>query len=379
MSEPILFDPATGPPSGWPIQSAAERAYLAPFAQLGSRALIANLRTRVLGLQSGSQIFPVTVNDAQFGDSYVCLPHTTYALYARQELRMVDIGAQRPMLEILARLGGAMLRAARANRVVHINNWMLSTNLHGDWSGDDIDAIRRAVVARFPEHLIAIRCLTRWSNSSLIDACRSNGWRLLPSRQVYVTDDVAAEWAPRRDSRRDMELLKHTSFTPDRLAKLQPEDARRIAALYSMLYLERYSKYNPAFTEAFVELTHGAGLLQYRGLRDAGGQLVGVAGCLIRDGVLTTPVVGYDTTRPTSEGIYRMTSALFAQLAMERGLKLHGSAGAAIFKRNRGARPMVEYTAFFVDHLPAYRRAAISVLEAALDKLVAPMMREKGL
>jgi hypothetical protein len=74
-----------------------------------------------------------------------------------------------------------------------------------------------------------------------------------------------------------------------------------------------------------------------------------------------------------------MTSALFAQLAIERGCRMHGSAGAASFKRNRGAKPVVEYTAFFVEHLPAYRRAAISALKATLDNLVAPMMRENGL
>jgi hypothetical protein len=379
VSEPLLFDPATGPPGGWSEQCSAERAYLTSFAQLGSRALIANLRTRVLGLQSGGRIFPVTINDAEYGDSYVCLPHTAYALYARQELRMVDVGPQRSVLDMLARIGGFMLRAARVNRIVHINNWMLSTNLHSGWSGDDLDAIRRALVARFPDHMIALRCLTPWSDARLMDAASASGWRLAPSRQVYVTNDVAAEWAPRRDSRRDIDLLKHTRYETDSLIELRPGDAGRIAELYAMLYLDRYSNLNPAFTEAFVELTHNAGILQYSGLRAGDGRLAGVAGCLIRGGVLTTPIVGYDTSRPPSEALYRMTSALFAQLAMERGLRMHGSAGAAIFKRNRGARPVVEYTAFFVDHLPLHRRAAIATLQAALDKLVAPIMREKGL
>lgn len=74
-----------------------------------------------------------------------------------------------------------------------------------------------------------------------------------------------------------------------------------------------------------------------------------------------------------------MTSALFAQLAMERGLRLHGSAGAASFKRNRGARPMLEYTAFFVDHLSPFRRAVISALGQALDKLAVPLLSKRRL
>lgn len=375
----MLFNPLEGPPGGWPDAAKAERAYLEGFARLGSEALIANLRTQICGLRSGEHVLPVTINDAEYGDAYVCLPHTAYALYAKEELRLVDVGAWRPALAWLASGAGALMRSARINQIVHVDNWMLSTNLHDAGIGQNLGAIRQLLVERFPKHLIAIRCLNDWSDAKLLDQLRRDGWRLLPSRQIYVWDDLAAGWAPHRDSRRDLSLLERTPYRLDSLAQLRPGDSRRIADLYSMLYLDRYSKLNPTFTEAYVELTHRDGILVYRGLRDGSGQLATVVGCLVRGGVLTTPIVGYDTGRPSEDGLYRMASVLFAQEAMKRGLRLNGSAGAAGFKRNRGARPVTEYGAYFVDHLSMFRRSVISGIETVLNRVAAPMLSEKGL
>ncbi|WP_395645465.1 hypothetical protein [Terricaulis sp.] len=378
MSAPELFDPAIGPRAGWPADCGLERNYLEGFAH-GSTPLISNLRTTVTGLRAGARIFPLTVNESEYGDSYVCLPHSAYALYAKEELRIVKAGAWTPALAALASSVGATLRAARVNRIVHINNYMLSTNLHGDWSGEDLDAIRDLLVACFPDHFIAIRSLNPWSNAALLQRARQSGWTLMPSRQIYVTDDLAADWASRRDTRRDIALLHANVDRIDDLATLRPGDAERIAALYAMLYLQRYSTLNPAFTPAYIDMTHRCGIMHYRGLRDGDGALSAVVGCFVRGDVLTTPIVGYDTHRPAADGLYRMASVSYAQMALERGLKLNGSAGAASFKRNRGARPVIEYSAFWTRHLSPFRRGVIAALSTALNRIGAPLMAEHGL
>jgi len=379
MSGVELFEPAEGPSGGWPPGAAAERAYLQAFARSGSPALIANLRTEVLGLRSGERIFPVTVNQAEYGDAYVCLPHTAYALYAKAELRLVDAGPWAPALGLLADAAGVVLKAIRANRIVHFGNWMLSTNLHGGWDGAEIAEIRATLTGRFPDHILAVRSINAWSDAALARRLCEDGWLMLPSRQIWVTDDLDRDWAPRRDTRRDLDLLDRTPYRVTGLQALEPGDAERIAQLYAMLYLDRYSSLNPAFTPAFIEMTHREAIFHYRGLRDSDGVLAAVVGCFIRGGVLTTPIVGYDTARPASDGLYRMASVLLAQMARERGLRLNGSAGAADFKRYRGARPVVEYSALYVKHLPWTRRAALSGIEQILNRLAVPLMAERGL
>ncbi|CAN5147408.1 hypothetical protein BH11PSE2_BH11PSE2_17840 [soil metagenome] len=374
-----LFDPAAGPGIGWPAGCEADRAYLQAFTTHGAPALIANLRTRLMGLRCGDRILPVTINEAEYGDAYVCLPHSAYALYAKAELKIVDAGPWSPALGLLADVAGLAMRAARVNRVVHLGNWMVSTNLHGGWRGDDITEIRAILIKAFPDHLLAVRSLTRWSDADLCDSLAADGWLLLPSRQIYVTDDLAQDWAPHRDTRRDLALLAASAAQVDHLDTLRPGDAARIAQLYAMLYLERYSRLNPAFTPAYVEMTHRSGILRYRGLRGADGVLSSVVGCLVRGGVLTTPIVGYDTARPEADGLYRIASAMLAQMAMEAGARLNGSAGAADFKRHRGARPELECSAYYAEHLSAGRRLTLRAMQKVLTRFAAPLMAERGL
>lgn len=379
MNAPVLFDPLAGPPGGWRTEHARERAYLEAFVRCGAPALISNLRTRVMGLISGARIFPVTINEAEYGDAYVCLPHTAYALYAKEELRLINAGPWAPALGLLADAAGAALRAARANKIVHVNNWMLSTNLHDAWDGADIDAIRDLLVGAFPQHLLCVRSLNSWSDAELLRRFQDAGWKMLPSRQIYVTDDLATDWAQRRDTKRDLAVLRARAANIDIMETLRPGDAERIAELYAMLYLDRYSRLNPDFTPAYIDMTHSANIFHYRGLREGDGRLSAVVGCLVRGGVLTTPIVGYDTTRPACEALYRIASAMLAQIALEHGARLNGSAGAAEFKRNRGARAVLEYSAYFVDHLSSARRAVIAGMERALTKIAAPLMQARGL
>jgi hypothetical protein len=379
MNSAELFDPLEGPQGGWPAGTSLERAYVQAFSDIGSEALITNLRTRVLGLRSANRIFPVTVNEAEYGDAYVCLPHTAYALYAKAELGIVDVGPWAPALSVLADIVGGVLHAARVNRIVHLNNWMLSTNLHGGWTGEDLAEIRALLVARFPDHILAVRSLNLWSDEALTRRFAADGWRLLPSRQIYVTDDLDRDWAPRRDTKTDLRQMATTPYRIDQLETLAPGDSERIATLYAMLYLDRYSQLNPAFTPAFIALTHEQGIFSYRGLRSAEGHLVAVVGCFARGDVLTTPIVGYDTTRPLNEGLYRLACLMLTQMAQERGLRLNSSAGAAGFKRNRGARGVIEHTAYYIDHLSAPRRAVVAGLQGLLNHVAAPLMAEKGL
>lgn len=381
MTAPIpeLFDPTIGPAGGWPAHDPQVRAYLQAFAANPSTALIANLRTKVLGCQLGGRVLPVTVNDGEVGDSYVCLPHSAYALYGKEELRLVDVGPWAPALGLVASGAGALMRAVGLNRIVHLDNWMVSTNLHAGWDGAGIGALRALVTERFPGHVLAIRSLSAWADAPLMDALRQDGWLLLPSRQIYVTDDPARDWAKRRDTRNDLRLWDRMTFTVDALTTLAPRDADRIAELYAQLYLERYSRLNPVFTPAFIAATHAGGVITYRGLRDHDGQLVAVVGCLMRADVLTTPIVGYDFSLPQSAGLYRLCTVLLSQEAIAAGVRLNGSAGAATFKRTRGAVPVIEYGAYYTAHLGVPVQMVVRAMERVLTTHLVPMMQERGL
>jgi len=376
---PLLFDPLDAPTDAWPDGLDVERLYIEEVARRGPAALIANVQTRWLALRSGGRIFPVTVNDGETGDSYVCLPHTAYVLYGRAELDLVDVGAWAPLFRTLITLAGRGLLAAGLNRIVNLDNWLLSTNLHGDWAGEDLGDIRTALQRRFPDHIIALRSLDGWSSPALLDAARRDGWILVPSRQIWVNDDLARGWRRRNSTCQDFRLLRGSGLTVEDPADLNDADADRIAELYHLLYVGKYSALNPVFTPAYIAMTHRLGILRYRVARAPSGIIMAVAGALLRNGVLTPPIVGYDTTRPREEGLYRIASCLFGGMAADNGARLHGSAGAGHFKRMRGARGEIEYWAMHVGHLPPARRVAVAALRIILDRLVVPMMKGRGL
>lgn len=374
----LLFDPLEAPAGAWPAGRQMERRYIEAVAR-GGPGLVANVRTRWLALRSGERLYPVTVNNGEYGDSYVCLPHSAYVLYGRRELELVDVGLLKPLLRAGLLLVDLALRLARANHIVHVDNWLLSTNLHGDWDGSDAQAIREYLQSLFPQHVIAVRSVDPWSSPGLDAALRADGWLMLPSRQVWVVSDLNSQWRPRRATGHDRRLLAGSGLLVEDVRTLRPGDAERIAQLYRMLYVDKYSGLNPVFTPAWIVCTHETGAIRYRVARDDDGAIQSVAGSLVRGDVLTPPVVGYDTTKPRDAGLYRIASYLFTEQAEQLGLRMNSSAGAADFKRIRGARPVIECTAVWVGHLSLWRRWLLRTFGALLWTLVVPGMRRRQL
>ena len=163
------------------------------------------------------------------------------------------------------------------------------------------------------------------------------------------------------------------------MTDLSVTDAERIADLYRQLYVGRYSALNPIFTPNYIRLTHHTRMIEYRVARNVDGMIMAVAGMFERAGVMTPPVVGYEIGRPRSEALYRIACYLFMERACERGLRLHASAGAAEFKRLRGAHGVIEYSAFYLGHLSPARRLVIQMLAAGLERFLIPIMKARGL
>src|SRR5215210_101579 len=88
----------------------------------GAAAMVSNVSTRLSTMDVAGRTMPVTVDDGAIGGSYVCSPHSAYVLYARAEVARLDFGwLSWPSRAALAALD-LLLRAARINRIVHLDN-----------------------------------------------------------------------------------------------------------------------------------------------------------------------------------------------------------------------------------------------------------------
>ena len=375
LSQALGAPRALGMPqgSGMPHVSCDVDAFASIHVGQVSRSLISNLATHVAVVGAGLNAAPVTINTAEPGNAWVCSPYTAYCSYAIEELqRLVALPLAWPLVQ-LCRAAGAALRSAEIDRAVAINNWLLSTNLYGKFDCTTLSSWIEEARDRWPGHSIWFRSLNdAWTPQWLV-ALNEAGFLMIPSRQVYLYSDIAT--LPANNLRTDFRLLRTTPLRQCDGASFQQADWARAETLYSQLYLQKYSRLNPAYRASFMQAWHRAGLLQVTGFRDEAGLLQAVVGTFEREGVVTAPIVGYNTGLPQHLGLYRLLMAAVLKYAADSGQRVNLSAGAAQFKRLRGGVPAIEYSAVLVSHLPRHRQRAVRVLRVLTERVGVPLMR----
>ena len=338
------------------------------------QAAARNVRTRLSSLRHQGHLFPITVNEAEHGNSYVVSPYTAYGPYALEELDSLMSRAPMAPLKGLTLMVAKVLKWAQIDRIVMVNNWLLSTNLYPEWDGSGAEELTHELANTYPRHLIAFRSLNHYTNAQLIDQLVVLGYKMVPARQVYIYDNDDLSWTQRSNTKRDRAVLRQTQFQHITNEEFHDIDFDAVEGLYNQLYLEKYSYLNPQFTAAFLSACHKQGVMEFEGLKDAGGRLVAIVGTFEYADVLTAPIVGYDIRMPQELGLYRMGMAMIFEHALRRKLPLNLSAGAASFKRLRGAQPYIEYTAVYDSHLSWPRRLVISSLSGLLNTIGVPVM-----
>lgn len=351
------------------------RDYVAAFAQRGAATFIANLDTSLHLHRWGDHDLPVTVNDGTASATFVCSPRVGYIDYPLEELAHFPNPQVAPLLRCIVRGVGSVLSLCDAERIVHINNWMMSTNLSISLDPALVRKQTDDLAAKHPAHLLAMRSLTRRYNAPLMDSLEAAGWALLPSRQVFLIADFARECMPRRDFKRDEALWRRGDYRYEELSAMGPDDAARIVALYNMLYLDKYSRLNPAYTPEFVVLTHQIGLIRYLVLRDQAGTIQGFGGMYRAGPYATMPLLGYNTAEAQDRGLYRLSFHAGTRYALDRQLQFNMSSGATGFKRNRGATAEMEFTAYYLRHLPWSRRVPFMLLRTIANQIGMPLLR----
>ena len=345
-----------------------------------SGGLIGNVSTRMALLDTGTRQFPLSINDgfeAQ-DNCYVVSPRSTYSGYARAELERL----RRPLLtwplKLLSLLTDRLLSAARVDRLVLVNNWLLSTNLYpADWDLDELPAISALLRGHFANHGFGFRSLNDFSNLELRKRLETLGYLSIPSRQVYLFDARHGSQAPllkHHNTRLDAVLLKRSPYEVVPGSALTDADYERIEHLYNRLYLDKYCRLNPHYSAQWMRRGQRDGWLELHALRTADGRIDGALGWFADAGVISAPIVGYDTALPQRVGLYRQLTRLCLQAAVERRQVLNFSAGAAEFKRLRGGQPQIEYSLIHVAHLPWPRRLVWALLAGLLKGIAVPLM-----
>ena len=340
----------------WSKEFEQEKNWIEPFIKEEPKKFIKNLETNVELLKIKNNLLPITINNFEYENSYVCSPYTAYISYATEELSKLKNPFLIFSLKSIFKILGVVLKFIQINQVVCCNNWMLSTNLYETFDFSFIPKSTKFLKIKFPKHFFIFRSLNFYNNSDLIKALKQAGYDLLPSRQVYIFDRSKKDYLKCQNTKRDLRLLKNTSLKILAHDEITEADYVRIVDLYNMLYLKKYSHHNPQFSKDFIKLCHAKKLLTLYGVKDDSGIFQGVVGYFEKNKIITTPLVGYNTDLDPKIGLYRILIALVIRDASEKNVVLNLSSGASSFKILRGGFPEIEYSAVFVKHLSLHRK-----------------------
>lgn len=341
---------------------------------------IRNVKTALSIWPVGEYDLPLTVNSAERerGNCYVVSPMSTYIDYALYELNLLHPYIAFP-LRLLIQILDLLLQRSCLNRVVFVNNWLLSTNLYPvQPSLNELELCTTRIQQHWPQHAIGFRSLNDFSNPDWLAALHALGYIAVPSRQVYLFDGrqgAYSSYLQQKNVKFDQKLLKKTHYRVIKGESLTIDMFARFEQLYNLLYLDKYCTLNPQFTAAWLYRGHTEGWLELSALLAPDGSIDGVVGWMRQFGMMTVPIVGYDTAKSQKDGLYRLLTVLCLQEAAHQRIVLNFSSGAAHFKRLRGAQAHIEYTMVCVRHLTFYQQVGWRVLSFLLRHIAVPIMK----
>lgn len=353
-----LYDHSTIHTLSWPQTAEAELAkkHLLPLIEKGPETFIENAKTALYLLTLGDLIVPISVNDTEYTNCYLL---SSYFIVMNLKEKLENSPSWlRFLTDPLVSAFGAFLKWVKINKVVIINNWLFSTNLYPDLTEKQIGEITSFLKARFPDHYFMFRSVNTYKSTQTYDSLHLEQYRMIPCRQVYLYDPAThptSDIHVLRKQKKDTNRISSRQYEVEVVEELKPEESERCLELYRNVYVGKYTKYSPLYTEEFLRSALKNKTIKLKLLKK-NGTIYGVTGFLQKNNYLLVPFFGYDTSVPQDEGLYRMLSSVILSEIENAQLISHQGSGAGQFKKWRGFSQHLEYVGIYDRHLPFFRR-----------------------
>lgn len=337
------------------------QASLTPLIKEGVSKYIDNIHTKMGVLKIDDVVLPITVNEAEYSNSYVCSPYSFYISYAKESLDVLSKAWLCNVMNVVLSGLGIVFKQCQINKVVAVNNWLYSTNLYPQIEPRQLERAEAYLRESFPDYAIVFRSVDPYTSPVCYNTLWNAGCEYIATRQIYLIEPHTSTLMDSRLFKSDLKLLKNSGYEIIKNEELTEEDIPRLLNLYRDLYIDKYSELNPKFNENFLRLVLRNELLHLRALK-RDGVLDGVVGYMVRDGKMYCPFFGYDKRVPKEQSLYRLLSTVLMLEAYEKHLFFHQSSGASMYKTIRKAVGRIEYTAVFTHHLSSQRQLPWALL-----------------
>jgi hypothetical protein len=156
-------------------------------------------------------VLPITVNIKEDYERYNCFtasPYHHFITYGRDELYLNPIHPIiKFIMELILTFFSFFFKLTHLERVIIVNNWMLSTNLSTNLNPDQIEAITTYLCAKYPSHTIIFRSINDSITNDLLLRFYKTNYLRIPSRMVYVIDSRDEKAWKVRSMQQDLKVI----------------------------------------------------------------------------------------------------------------------------------------------------------------------------
>lgn len=361
-----LFDSNTIEQLIWPNSEEGlfAKKLLIPLVKDGAAAYFHNIKTEMMVLKVDDLVLPITINDFESDNSYVCSFYNYYIGLGSINASTIKNKLLRYLTTKFLMSLGIILKLGNIDKIVSVNNWLFSTNLYPKLNDSQILSIREFIQQKFPKHAIVFRSINKVDKNSPLNTLRNSKFHLIASRQIFLNDTKETTFFESRLFKGDLKLLKKTDYILDDLKN--DFESTKILSLYNEIYLDKYSKLNPQLNEKFVKLLIQHQIFNFKTLQK-NDRIDGVIGYYSAHGVMSSPFFGYNTKVPQQANLYRLLSTVLTLEAKNKKQLYNQSSGASFYKSIRKANPTIEYSAVYIKHLSLSSRFMWKTLKVVIN------------
>jgi len=274
-------------------------------------------------------------------------------------------------INILFNFFNKVLSYGLIDKVVFINHWLISTNIHHDLSTEHVNQITKFIKQIFPDYAICFRNVAKETNAILYNSLNQNKYRFLINRASYYIDNNSFKEVYKKQSlKKDLSLYKKSEYK----ISVSTADSHIQSEIYKDLYINKYTSLNPQYNEKFFHMLCQNGFESYT-LLNKQNNIVGFFVPFVLNGTVSVPWFGYDTSVIQKEGLYRLLMLNIIEYAKNNNLNLNLSSGVGEFKQRRGAKPYWEYLAIDYSHLNIFRKLVYFFLIQITNKISFPLAK----
>lgn len=317
---------------------------------------IPNVHAIIYVLYIDNRLVPISIK-GRGNDSWIHSLKAQYVDEMRAELLRMTNNL------VIERLGKALLSRLEylmngLDETITVLPSMMPTTLYD--TVYDVPRITKRLTELFPNKAVLFRTLNFMHNSDWITTLLSSGYVPLISRVVYLYHPSEKHSKnERKDQKKDIKRLEKSGY--EVVHKLKFDEFHRMKTLYDAIYIEKYSTFNPHYTETFFEELYKTRPIDWTFIYDSD-VLIAFMGIVEEGSVLMPAYFGMEER----QGLYMMISSAVYTLANGRELRINNSAGAADYKIARGSKSHFEYHFIYTKHLSPLKQIHYKILTHVL-------------